>query len=65
MKEQISNIDYKFELTEKEYIRGILRAGKEKIAEGEALLTSKDEDTVKGARLKIEEAKDDVAYARS
>lgn len=64
MKEQISNIGYRFELTEKEYIRGILRAGKEKIAEGEALLTSKDEDTVKGAKLKIEEGKDDVAYAQ-
>lgn len=62
MKTQIKNLGYKFELTEKSYISEILKRGKAKIADAEAL--EKNDDNAKRIKELMSEGKDLIDYAR-
>lgn len=72
MRKQIENLGYKFELTERSYIKRLLESGKAKVSEAKAAASTadsiKDEDkkkeALKSATGKLTEGEDLVAYAR-
>jgi DNA polymerase I-like protein with 3'-5' exonuclease and polymerase domains len=67
MKEQIQELNYKFELTEQKYVQRILHDGKEKEKAAQALLEEANEKSLKkeakDAASKLAAATDLVAYA--
>ena len=66
MQQQVENLGYEFNMTEKSYIRELLENGKVTIAKGEKMLAEagEDKDNIKKANGKIAEGKDGVEYAR-
>ena len=72
MQQQIENLNYKFEMNERSYIKMLLEEGKAKVAAGEEALgktkfikaEAEKKDAIKAANGKMSEGKDLVDYAR-